>query len=47
MMADVGKDVVEEAESLIGLNMQFKRVYGNVCMIMERSNIENYFKHSA
>jgi hypothetical protein len=47
MMADVGKDVMEEAKPLIGLNMQLKRVYGNVCMTVERANVENYFRHDA
>jgi hypothetical protein len=36
MKADVGKDVVGEAEPLKGLNMQLKRVYGVACMAADR-----------
>jgi hypothetical protein len=36
MKADVGKEVVDEAKPLKGLNMQLKRVYGDACMPANR-----------
>jgi hypothetical protein len=41
--AGVGKDVVEEAEPLNGLNMQLKQVYGDTCITMERWQSWNLF----
>jgi hypothetical protein len=44
MKADVGKDPVEDAEPLNGLNMQLKRVYGDTCTTVERGQRWNLFQ---
>jgi hypothetical protein len=44
MKADVGKDVVGQAEPLNGLNMQLKRVYGEACMPVDRGHSWSLFQ---
>jgi hypothetical protein len=44
VIADVSKDVVEEAEPLNGLNMQLKRVYGDACMPADRGKSWSLFQ---
>jgi hypothetical protein len=41
--AIVGKDAVEEAEPLNGLNMELKKVYGDACMQADRGQLKEHF----